>query len=99
VASDTPSSHLKQNNALSASNDGSYNSISTSEAKPQANWRELDKSGSQEDEIIHDTLEEGVPGEICNYEEGKGGGEVERGYRDGGVISEHGPFTILLASL
>jgi hypothetical protein len=63
----------------------------------------LDKRGdydSQEDEVIHDTLDEGVPGEMSNYEESKGGGgEDERGNRDGGIISEHGPFTTLLTLL
>jgi hypothetical protein len=45
VALDTPPSHLERNSASSASSDGSFESISTSEAKSQANVRELDKSG------------------------------------------------------
>jgi hypothetical protein len=72
VPSDIPVSHSEQNSAPSANSDGSSDSISNSEPKSQANGRELDKNGdysSQEDEIIHDTLEEGAPGEISNYEE------------------------------
>jgi hypothetical protein len=40
-------------------------------------------------EMIHDALEEGVPGEyLLNYEESKGWErEDESGNRDGGVIS------------
>jgi hypothetical protein len=94
VASDTPPSHLKRNSAPSASSDGSSDSISTSEAKSQANGRKLDKSGNlglQE----YDTPEEGALGEISNYEVSKEGErENEGGERDGGEVSDPGSIDI-----
>jgi hypothetical protein len=91
VALDTPLSHLEQNSAPSANSDGSSDSISTSEAKSQANGRELDKSSdysSQEDEAIHDTLKEGIPGEISYYEERA----RERREKTRGVVEMAGKF-------